>query len=215
MADVTLKVEERELKTKSHLKRLRKEGKIPAIFYHHDEKPIPIQIDERDFHHLVHVKANVFDLDFGDGHKRSCIIRDIQLDPVTGKVLHVDLMGIKLTEKLVVTIPLRLVGTPKGVKEGGILEQILREVAVEGLPADLPEAVEIDVSDLEIGDTLHVKDVSFDKFTLMEDPDQALVTVAPPEVEEVEAAPPEEEEEVEPEVIKERAKKEEEEKEKE
>jgi large subunit ribosomal protein L25 len=119
----------------------------------------------------------------------------MQWEPVAGSPLHVDLLGVKLTEKIAVDLPIQLVGTAIGVKQnGGLLQHLLRDLEVEGLPLDIPEYLEVDINDLDIGDGVRVSDLSLDKLTILTDPSQSIVIVsAPKAVEE----PVEEEEEVE------------------
>ena len=152
MAEASLQVELRE-KTGHHTsKTLRREGRVPAIFYYHNDKTIPLSVDAKALQKLAQSEVNIIDLVFPDGKIRKSIFREIQRDPVTDMIIHLDIMGIKLTEKVKLSIPIILTGTAAGVKEGGILEHLLREVTVEGLPLDIPEHIEVDVSEMVIGD---------------------------------------------------------------
>ena len=150
MPEVQLHVEKREKTGHQAAKTLRKQGKIPAVFYAHDEATVPLFLDAREFKGALLKEANIMDVIFPDGHLRKSIIRGVQRDPVSDAFLHVDLMGISLTEKVRLSIPVVLKGTPVGVKNGGVLEQLLREVEVEGLPLDLPEHIEFTVDHLDI-----------------------------------------------------------------
>jgi large subunit ribosomal protein L25 len=130
------------------------------------------------------------------------VFREIQRDPVTDDIIHVDIMGIQLTEKIRLSIPVLLIGTPAGVKEGGILEHLLREVEVEGLPLDIPEHIEVDVTGLNIGDVITLEHLSVDKVQIVTEIHHAVANVIHPkvvkeEVEEVEEEVPEEGEEME------------------
>ena len=201
-AEAVLKVEKRQQNTKSYLKQLRKSGKVPGIYYTHGEDSVAFIVDEREFRKLLVSKLSVLELDFGKGRKKSCIVRDVQRDPVKGNILHVDLMGIKATEKITMKIPVRLVGTPIGVKTyEGILEHHLREVEVECLPKDIPEFVEVDVSSLEIGDSILVKDVQIENVKIVTDGEHLFATVVPPAVVHEEVVEEIEEEVEGPEVI--------------
>jgi large subunit ribosomal protein L25 len=123
MAKEVLHVEEREIKTKSYIKDLKKSGKLPGVYYRQGRKAVPIILDQHDFKQMIAHRTNLFDLDFGKGKKRQSIIRELQFHPITGEIIHVDLMGIAATEKVVIKVPLNLVGSAIGVKEeGGILE---------------------------------------------------------------------------------------------
>jgi len=146
--------------------------------------------------------------------ERKALIREIQRDPVGGTILHLDLQHISLTEQIIVEVPIVLLGTPTGVKDGGgILEHLLREVEVECLPADIPSKLEIDVSALNIGDSLHVSDLKADRVTIKTDATRAIAAVVPPTILE-EVKPAEEAVVAEPELVKDKKDEEEEEGEK-
>jgi|Deesub1362B_J571_1020462.scaffolds.fasta_scaffold01146_10 large subunit ribosomal protein L25 len=211
MAEAVLKVQKREKQTKSYVKQLRRQGMVPGIYYAHGEEPIPIVLDLKELHRLASQEVNIFDLDFGEGERKPSIIKDVQYDPVKGTVIHVDMMGIKRTEKVTVTVPLHVVGTPVGVREmGGVLEHPLREVEIRCLPGDIPNALEVDVSHLKINEVIHIKDLQFEGIEIMEEPDTLVAQVLPPKVE-AEVVETVEEEEAEPEVVSKEEKKEKEE----
>jgi large subunit ribosomal protein L25 len=205
MEEIVLNVETREDVGKKATKQLRKMGKVPGIYYFHGEDSVPVAVDEKHLKNLVHAETSIFDLKFDSGKKSKCVIREVQWDPLWGKPLHVDLMGVKLTEKVTVAVPVHLVGTPVGVKQsGGILQHLIREIEIEALPLDIPEHLEVDVSNLDIGDVIRIEDITIEKVKILSDPSQSLAVVRPPIVaaeptveEEVE----EEEEVTEPEVV--------------
>lgn len=188
-----LHVEPREKTGHRISRKLRRIGRIPAIFYGAEEKSIPVSVDLKEFEHLIHHEVNVLDVVFPNGEIRKSVIREVQRDPVTDVPIHVDLMGVSLTEKIRMKVPIVLKGVPVGVKEGGILEQLLREVEVEGLPLDLPEHIEIDVSHLEMGKSVTLEHVQTDKFRFVTDLSHPVATVILPKVvkEEVPVAAPE------------------------
>lgn len=203
MAEV-LNVEKRENLSRTENRRLRRTGRVPGIYYIHGEESLPLSVDLKEFQSVIHSDANIVDLAFPDEKKQvKCVIREVQWDPVQSNPLHVDFLGVKLTEKVAIAIPVHLVGTSTGVKNnGGILQHVIRELNVECLPLDIPEHFEIDVTDLEVGDAIHVSDISIDKVTILNDPDQSIAIVRPPAVvvEEVEEVA-EEEEVTEPEIV--------------
>jgi large subunit ribosomal protein L25 len=135
----------------------------------------------------------------------------VQWHPVYGMPVHVDLMGVRLTEKITVEVPIHLLGTAAGVKEGGTMQQVLRTLEIKCLPLDIPEAINVDISHLNIHDAVYVRDLQTEKIEILTDREQIVVSVLAPRLEEV-AAPAPVAEEAEPEVI-ERGKKPEEEKE--
>ena len=182
MSEANIHVELRD-KTGHHTaKALRRNGRVPAIFYAHEEDSTPLSMNAKELERIVHSEVNILNVIFPDGKARKSVFREIQKDPVTDSVIHVDIMGIKLTEKIKLTIPLFLVGTPRGVKEGGILEHLLREIEVEGLPLEIPEHIEVDVSELEIGDVITLENVSVDKVRIVTEIHHAIANVVHPKV---------------------------------
>ncbi|MFQ5602780.1 MAG: 50S ribosomal protein L25 [bacterium] len=183
MVETVLTIEERKNVDKKSTKQLKKEGKVPGIYYMHGQSSIPFAIDAKQLHNIIHTETSVIDLNFDTGKKAKCVIRDIQWDPLYDKPIHVDLMGIKLTEKVQVNIPLHLMGDPVGVKqEGGVLQQTIREISIESLPMDIPEHIEIDVSHLKIGDSFRVEELDIEKVKILTDPSQTIAAVRPPRV---------------------------------
>ncbi|MCK4428624.1 MAG: 50S ribosomal protein L25, partial [candidate division Zixibacteria bacterium] len=191
-------------------------GMIPAVVYGAETSPLPLEVEAKSFHALLRsglgenviVTLNIDDQENGD---KKVLIREVQRDPVWGNILHVDFQQISLTKKLTINVPIHLVGTSIGVQQdGGILQHVLRELEVECFPTDIPEKIEVDVTNLKIGDSIHVGDIKLEKVEILSDPQGSIVSVVPPTVfKEPEVAPAAAAEE--PEVITE--KKEEEEKE--
>ncbi|MDI6808146.1 MAG: 50S ribosomal protein L25 [Candidatus Eisenbacteria bacterium] len=181
-------------------RRLRRSGFFPAVVYGQGDAPMPLLVSKETLFSVLKVSggSNVLvDLKIS-GQKKSeikTIIRELQRDPVTGGILHIDFQHISLTSEIVVEVPVVLTGVPVGVTEhGGILEHILRTVQVECLPTDIPEKLEINVSALGVGDSIHVGDITIVNGKILTDLESALATVVPPTVFEevkVEAAPQE------------------------
>jgi len=195
MAEFQLHSETRDKTGSQSAKAIRNSGKIPAIYYSHDVKPVYIVLDAKEFYPLLHQEVNIIKMILPDKSEANCIVREIQRDPLSEDVLHVDFMGIKLDEKVKLSIPIILTGTPAGVKEGGILEHLLREVEVEGLPLEIPEHLEVDVSDLMIGDVVTLEDIQVDKVRIVTEIHHAIANVIVPKIVQVEE--PVEEEELE------------------
>jgi large subunit ribosomal protein L25 len=206
MAMHALQGERRSGVGKGVARKLRQAGRIPAVYYGRGEDPIALAVGLKDLQEVIQKAEGsnvIVDLKVdGDGTgDRKALIREIQRDPVGGHILHLDLQHISLTERIVVEVPIVLTGTPTGVKDGGgILEHLLREVEVECLPTDIPSKLEVDVSALNIGDTLHVSDLKADRVEIRTEADRAIATVVPPTVLE-EAKPAEEAAPAEPELI--------------
>lgn len=161
--EFTLNAEARDDAGRGASRRLRRQGKVPAILYGGDAKALPLTLDHNELIHNLHVEAfhsHVLTVNVGK-KKEQAILKDVQHHPFKNEVLHVDLLRVKAGQKLHVTIPLHFVGADKspGVKEGGVFSRSLVEVEVVCLPKDIPEYLELDVSDLEIGDSRHLTDI--------------------------------------------------------
>ncbi len=204
MAEVNLTVEKREVIGKGPAKKLRSAGKIPAVIYGQGEKSVPLTIDEKAFHAILHSHHGenvIFEIQI-PGRKTGlkAILREVQHEPVTGEILHIDFQHISMTKKITVQVPIALIGSPEGVRnKGGILEHILHEVEVECLPGDIPEHIEVDVAALDVGDSIHVSDIPVTKVKILTDPERSVATVVPPTI----IKAPVEKEELEEELIEE------------
>jgi len=214
MEDITLEVQERPT-GKAALKQLRKKDLIPAVYYTERGQVRHLAMDGHEFTRMISKEAPLLHLRLGK-EELPCIVREIQRHPVSERILHVDFFGVERGHKLRVKVPLRLLGTPEGVKQGGILEHSFREIEIECLPRHLPSHLEVDISRLKIGDSLRIENLSFENIMLLDDAHTVVAHVAHPKLEvptaKVEAA---EAEPVEPEVIKARRAEEDEEKPKE
>ena len=124
----------------------------------------------------------------------SCILKDVQFDPVSDIPIHFDLLGISENEKIKLEVPITLIGSPAGVKEGGILQHSIHKVDVECFPRNIPSNIEVNIENLNIGDSIHIEDIEVKDFEILDSPDTTIVAVVPPTVEKVEAPPVEGEE---------------------
>jgi large subunit ribosomal protein L25 len=147
---------------KNAARRVRVKGKIPAVVYGAQEPAVAVEVDPKQILRILHSDAghnSIFDLDIA-GTKAKAMIVDWQYEPLKGSLLHIDLKRIALDKPIRVEVPIQLVGTPVGVKtQGGILDQVLREVEVECLPGDIPSHIDVDVTSLEFGHVLRVSDL--------------------------------------------------------
>jgi len=207
MAIVSLQASPRSDGGKGIARRLRAGGRIPGVYYGRGEDSIPLTVALKDLQSALESAdgSNVIvdlKLEGAASKDRKALIREIQRDPVAGSILHLDLQHISLTERITVEVPIVLVGTPIGVKDaGGILEHLLREVEVECLPTDIPSKLEVDVSALQIGDSLHVSDIKAERAEILTEADRAIAAVVPPTVLEEPKPAEEAAEAAEPEVI--------------
>jgi large subunit ribosomal protein L25 len=188
-----LTIRRREEAGKGPARRLRRAGRVPAILYG-GASPIKVSADPLDIFRIIHGREGSTQLLKvtleGTPGAKMAIIRDMQFDPVSEDLLHVDLQEVAMDRAIQVSVAIHHVGEAVGVKETfGILEMILREVQVSCLPGSIPPFLEVDVSSLKIGDVLTVKDLRAPEgVKILNDPNQAVVTVAPPAAEEI-AAP--------------------------
>ncbi len=183
-------------KGKGTARKLRVQEKIPGVFYFGAGVNIPLTIDFSAFRDILKKNPNLINLEIEGEEPHECIIREIQRDPVDSRILHVDLMGVKRGQKLIVTIPVSLIGIPEGVKtSGGILQKGLAELDIECLPKHIPTSIEVDVSELEIGQAKYIEDLDLPDFRFLLEEKVVLASVVPPTV--VKEPVTEEEEDVE------------------
>ncbi len=210
MNEIVVDVKSRGTLGKNPSRRLRHEGLIPAIVYGAKKDPVPVVVDPKKILEILHSESGVntiFQLGLSDREaRRHVMIKEYQVDPVRGNLIHADFVRIQMDEVIEVDVPVQVTGEAAGVKlDGGILDHVTRQVRVSCLPGDIPEHIVIDVTPLKIGDALRVSDLpKSDKYRILSEADVTLVVVSPPAKEEVaaptaEAAPAAP---VEPEVIK-------------
>jgi len=195
--------------SKNAARRVRVKGKIPAVVYGAAEPAIAIEVDPKQIQKILHSDTghnSIFDLEInGSTAKTKAMIVDWQYEPIKGTLMHIDLKRIALDKAMRVEVPIQLVGAPIGVKtQGGILDQVLREVEIECLPGDIPSHIDLDVTQMSIGDVLRVSDLPHsEKLKFLTDEDTTVAHVVAikeevePVVEAVGAAAP-----AEPEVVK-------------
>src|ERR1700675_3745798 len=178
----TLEAQPREAGTKNHARRVRREGKIPAVVYGAGKDSMPVSVDPRHVLRILRSDSGhntIFDLALQGADKSKVMIVDWQYEPIKGHLLHIDLKRIAMDKALRVSIPIVLQGVPAGVKtEGGILEQLLREVEIECLPGDIPSHIDVDVSELTFGKVLRVTDLPHNpKLKFLSDANQPVAHV--------------------------------------
>jgi large subunit ribosomal protein L25 len=208
MATANISATPRTETGKGVARKLRAQHNLPGVLYGHHREPQPLVLDGRDFDRLIEhyaAETTVVELTL-DGQSVRTLIREIQRHPFKRQVLHVDFQALVAGEKVTVDVPIVLVGIPEGVRlSGGTLDQVMRELTVEVDPSDIPNHVDVDVSALNVGDSLHVSDINLPPgVEVQDDPETTICVVVPPRVAEEVAAPVEEEEAVvgEPELIR-------------
>ncbi len=202
METIEIPIELREASDKRAARRLRRTGNLPGVFYGPKSDPVSLQVNKRELlkaisdlaeSHLIRMKSTSSVL-----QDKVALIKEIQVHPVTGEILHMDFYEVDLEQKLTVKVPLHFIGKAEGVVKGGVLQPVVREIEVECLPSDIPPSLDVDITPLEIGHTVHVSALLMPEGVVaIYDTDFTLVTVVAPTVveepkaEEVAAVTPE------------------------
>lgn len=203
---VALGAQRRSDAGKGAARQLRMQGMIPAVIYGHGREPESLMVGEAELVRVLtglEVGSAVFDLDV-DGSSVTALVREIQRHPFRSKILHVDFLEIRAGEKITLQLAVHLTGSPDGVRNGGgVLDQAMREITIRVLPKDIPNRLDVDVTELKVGQSLHVRDIQIPDAEILTDPTNTICSVVAPKVE---AEPVEGEEvavaEAEPELIR-------------
>lgn len=183
---VTLNVQPREERGKNDIRKLRSRGLVPGVVYGRGDDTRTVSVKAQELEKLlssISVENTIIDLAADGGATTPVLIREVQYHPARKLVLHVDFLLIHAGEKIHLEVPIRLHGSPIGVRDnGGILQEVLRDLHVECLPRDIPEAIDLNIEALDIGDVIHVRDVSAPGVRILNDPDIVLVTIVAPTV---------------------------------
>jgi len=189
MKGYKIAVNKRELSSKkSFVRNLRSKDEIPGIYYSHDSKAsIPFSVSKKIMSEALKSEAQVYQISVGS-KARDVIIKSVQYHPVSEEMLHIDLYGVKMDQEVTVKIPIEITGQSEGIKSGGVLNQVLTELEISCLPGDIPQNVVIDITDLNIGDSIRLAQVSLpNNVTPVGDEEIFIVSIVPPtKVEEVE-----------------------------
>ena len=191
-------------KGKNANRRIRQSGLIPAVIYGPGKEPAVLSLDPGSIKTILRSETGrntIFTVNIEGGEQHSAMVKDYQLDPVKGKLIHVDLLEIAMDRLLILTVSLELIGEPQGVKiDGGSLDFVTRDIEIECMPADIPESIKLDVGALRVNDYIRAKDIKLgDKVRILTEPEIVIATVAPPKKEAEAAAAADA---AEPEVIK-------------
>lgn len=178
-----LSISPREISNSRATRRLRRSGQVPGILYGGGADALPFTVDERELRHALAARGAVVELEH-DGNATPAVLKDAQRHPVRGQTLHVDFLRVRLDVAIHAVVALELVGADDapGTKEGGVLEHVTREINIEALPTDIPERLELDVSQMEVNDTLFLSSVTAPaKVTILDDVEETVVaTLTPP-----------------------------------
>ena len=187
MQSIDLRAEKREQLGTRASRRLRRTGRLPAVVYGHQEAVLSVTLPlDETLKHLQH-GAHLFSLQL-DGTTEQVLLKDVQYDHLGNEILHVDLFRVKLDEEITSEIPVRLVGEPKGIKAGGVLSLIKSEIEIICKVRDLPDEIEVNVVEMDVGDVLHINEITLPPGVRLSDPDAdfTVATVAVPRAEEEE-----------------------------
>ena len=166
-------------------KALRLEGSIPGVLYYSGEKNVNITVDKSVLFHAMQSGQRIFEID-QDGESQYTMIKELQYHPVTDAIIHIDLMRVRRSEKMTISVPLVLIGEAIGIKEGGVLSQSMTQIEISCFPTDVPEHIEIDIEDLEINSARSVADIKIDNedIEIMSNTNLNVVSITPPAAEE-------------------------------
>jgi len=212
MEEIILEAELREGRGRANTKDLKESGYLPSVVYFHGQDAVSIKVSRSALlkllhqHHLENVIINLKIKDDQKAKVKPCLVKEIQYNPVSEEIIHVDFNEISLTEAIKVNVPVQIKGESVGVKQdGGSLEYLLWEIEVECLPTNIPQDIQVDISALKIGDAIHIKDIAFpEQVKPVSDPEAVVLHVVAPMKEEAPAEAVEGETAAEPEVIKEK-----------
>ena len=186
MLQAKLEVQQRNTFGKQSARDLRKEGGVPAVLYGRAQDTVSIQIDARTFRQFLRTYGEnvIINMEIGNGNTETVIIKEIQRHPVEKqKLIHADFIRISLDEPVTSAVPVVLEGTPQGIQEGGVLEFPLRHITIHCLPMRMPTDISVDVSELDIGDSIHISDLSLDEdLEILDDLERTIATVSQPRV---------------------------------
>jgi large subunit ribosomal protein L25 len=196
MSELHIKANKRESVGKSHARRLRRLGDIPCTLYGAEEKSVSLSVSRHEFEKLLTETRSVFVVDV-DGAEQRAVVKDIQYHPVKGLMIHVDFMRVKAGQEINVSVPIKFTGTAEGEKMGGVFQEIKSELDITCLPKNMPDSLEIEISQLDVGDVIRVSDLNFENITINAEENALICTVAIPRKIEEEAEVEGEEEEIE------------------
>jgi large subunit ribosomal protein L25 len=181
MSEIALKAQKRGTGKKA-AKAVRNSGLVTGVYYRNGVEPIPIAVHPLNMRPIVYTAAaNIINLEIeGADTPLSCMLKDITFDPVTDAIVHFDLFGVSNDNVVDFNVPVKLVGQSAGVREGGVLEHILHKLNVTCLPKDLPQQLDVDITELKIGQSLHVRDLSYQGIKINVVGDATIVAISAP-----------------------------------
>ena len=182
MSEVVLQAEVRT-QTGKHTRAIRRSGKIPGEYYSRGEKNIHIAATSFGLKPLIYTsEAHIVSLKLDNGESKTCVLRNVQFDPVSDLPIHFDLQGVRADEELTIEVPVMLTGTPKGVKDGGTVQHVMHRLKISCLPKFIPDHVEVNITELGINQSVHIRDIKVDNVKILESESSTIVAVVPPTI---------------------------------
>lgn len=184
MSEITLNALKRDDYKELTLNQLRKKGIIPGIYYGHGIDNIELAANELELRPVIYTtESHIINLKFDEDKTLSCILKDVQFHPVSDKPLHFDLIALKEGETINIEVSIHLVGNAIGVREGGMLQHILHKLDIECLPSNIPSHIDVDISEMNIGDSFKISDLKLENVTILNDENASIVSVVAATVE--------------------------------
>jgi large subunit ribosomal protein L25 len=189
MSEITVNAKKREISTKGAVNQLRTSGYVPGIYYTKGSDPINLTVLASSLKPLVYTsETHIVNLMIDDDQNLKAILKNIQFDPVSDKIIHCDFQGISADQTIELEVPIALTGQAKGVRDGGVLQHSIHKVLVSCLPAQIPDHITLDIANLELGKAIHVKDIVLEGVKIMHPEEMIIVSVNAPRVAEATAA---------------------------
>jgi len=182
MKEDKLKAELRKEISKRANKKLRREGLIPVNYYSKKEDNINLQINSREFVRIMKTGVHIINLEIGKKNK-TALVKEIQFHPVSEDILHVDFQGVLLSDKVDVNVKLNFIGSAIGIKEGGVIEMLMHDIEIKCKAGEIPKLLDVDITNLNVGDLLFVKDLKFGDLEILSNPNAIVATVTVPKIE--------------------------------
>jgi large subunit ribosomal protein L25 len=181
MSEISVQAKRRALSTKGAVNQLRKSGNVPCVFYSKSSEPIPLTLAESTLKPLVFTsETHIINLKIDDNDACTSILKNVQFDPVTDRIIHCDFLGISADQEIEIEVPVLLEGQAKGVKEGGVIQHSMHKLRVSCLPADIPDHITINISDIALGQSIHVRDLKIDRLKFVQHDDVIIVSITLP-----------------------------------
>ena len=192
MAEKLLHAARRQETGKLLVRRLRRQGQVPCVLYGVEKESVSLMVEKKELEKLLSESHAVIKLQIDEQEERS-VVKEVQYHPVKGDIIHLDLQRVKAGQEIHLTVPIKFIGAAPGVKSGGVFQTIRTELDISTLPKYIPNEIEIDISNMELWDTIHIKDLQLEHIKIHHEPDSSICSIILPKV--VEEAVPEEEEE--------------------